>query len=109
MSTEVSKAKNKLVTMLACWTLQGRVEDLLAQLGVHDYSVSLVDVRGGGRGRKFGELESGNVKIEALVNAGMAANILHAIDDPGAGADLGVTAFVYDVQTAGFAGRSRAA
>jgi hypothetical protein len=107
MQNEVSTANTKLVTMLACWTLQGRVEDLLAHLEVRDYSVSLVDVRGDGRGRKFGELESGNVKIEALVNAGTAAKILGAID--GVDDDLRVTAFVYDVQTAGLAGRPRAA
>jgi len=106
MSNEVSTAKSKLVTMLACWTLQGRVEDLLAELGVRDYSVSLVDVRGHGQGRKFGALESGNVKVEALVNAANAAKILEAIDADGG---LEVTAFVYDVQTAGLAGRSRAA
>lgn len=106
MSNEVSTAKSKLVTMLACWTLQGRVEELLAGLGVRDYSVSLVDVRGNGQGRKFGALESGNVKVEALVNAAAAAKILEAID---LDADLEVTAFVYDVQTAGLASRSRAA
>lgn len=106
MSNEISTAKTKLVTTLACWTLQGRVEELLAEYGVRDYSVQLVDVRGDGQGRKFGEMESGNVKIEALVNAGTAAKILDAIDvDPG----LRVTAFVYDVQTAGLPGRSRAA
>lgn len=103
---EISTAKTKLVTTLACWTLQGRVEELLAEHGVRDYSVQLVDVRGDGQGRKFGEMESGNVKIEALVNEGTAAKILDAIDvDPG----LRVTAFVYDVQTAGLPGRSRAA
>jgi hypothetical protein len=107
MSNEVSAANTKLVTMLACWTLQTRVEDMLEQLEVRDYSVSLVDVRGGGRGRKFGELESGNVKIEALVNAGTATKILDAIDD--VDAELRVSAFVYDVQTAGFASRPRAA
>lgn len=106
MPNEISTAKTKLVTTLACWTLQGRVEELLTELGVRDYSVSLVDVRGEGQGRKFGELQSGNVKIEALVDAATAAKILEAIDvDP----ELRVTAFVYDVQTAGLPGRSRAA
>jgi nitrogen regulatory protein PII len=98
MANKIRSAKVKLVTMIACWTLQEHLERLLGQLRVRAYTVSLVNGRGDQRGRRYGGLESGNVKIEALVTPTVATQLLDAIDAEAD--DIAVVAFVYDIEAA---------
>jgi nitrogen regulatory protein PII len=91
--------------MIACWTLQEHLERLLGQLRVRSYTVSLVNGRGDQRGRRYGGLESGNVKIEALVTPTVATQLLDAIDREAD--DIAVVAFVYDIEAAARSSRTR--
>ncbi|MGA3121082.1 MAG: hypothetical protein ABSF69_09970 [Polyangiaceae bacterium] len=96
MANKARSTKVKLITMVACWTLQERLEGLLAKLRVRGYTVSLVNGRGERRGQRYGDLESGNVKIEALVNPPVATQILESLDRQ----SDDVVAFVYDIEAA---------
>jgi hypothetical protein len=90
-------AKIKLVTVIASSELQERLIADLRRLGASGYTISTTASGGGLHGpRKRGILELGNVRIETLVPAEVAAAVLeqviHGYDD------LPLIAYMQDVE-----------
>jgi nitrogen regulatory protein P-II 2 len=72
----VDKARVKLVTVIASYEMQERVEQDLERLGARGYTVTLANGRGEHGVRNRGFFEIGNVRVEALVSPAVADAVL---------------------------------
>jgi hypothetical protein len=89
-------ARLKVVTITAAAELQERVEKDLWGLGVREMSVGKVDAIAGHGHRRASFLDSGNLRIEMLVDATIASKILERIVKSYDGQDI--TAYAADVE-----------
>ncbi len=96
----------KLVTIVAPAEYQERVERDLHELGAGGYTFAEVSGSGQRAPRRHGLLSTGNVRIESLVTAAVAARLLAHVAEQ---EDLRILAFAHDVEAvpvARFAPRS---
>jgi nitrogen regulatory protein P-II 2 len=77
--TMVQTARVTLVTIIAAFELEDRLVQDLRRLGVRGYTLGKVDGRGLHGSRMAGLVDAPNLRLEALVDAQMAARILERI------------------------------
>jgi hypothetical protein len=93
----VETAKIKLVTVIATAELEERLMKDLRKAGASGYTISHVSAGGGSHGpRHRGVFDTGNVRIEMLVSAEIAAKLLEVVVSHYA--DLSLVAFAQDVE-----------
>jgi hypothetical protein len=89
-------AKVVLVTIVGGAELQSGVESDLGKLGIRGYTLARVDGRGAHGARSYGFLDAGNVRIETLVSAVVARQLLGVIARDYAG--LALLAYAHEVE-----------
>lgn len=79
MNDTIETAKLKLVTILASFELGNRIASDLRALGVSGYTKTKAEGWGAHGSRRFGIVDGANVRIETLVTAELAHQILHTV------------------------------
>jgi hypothetical protein len=96
MPDPLETAKLKLVTIIASSELQERLIDDLRKLGARGYTVSQASGGGLHGPRQRGIWDTGNVRIETLVPADIAARVLDRVVRAYEG--LSLVALMHDVE-----------
>jgi hypothetical protein len=96
MPRALETAKVKLVTVIASSEVQDRLVADMRKLGATGYTISMVSGGGAHGPRTRGWWDSGNVRIETLVAAEVAASILQKVAN--SYEELSIVAFMHDVE-----------
>jgi hypothetical protein len=96
MPEPLDMAKMKLVTVIASSELQERLIDDLRKLGARGYTVSQASGGGLHGPRQRGIWDTGNVRVETLVAADIAARVMDRVVRAYEG--LSLVAFMHDVE-----------
>jgi|GEM_PF-1721563 len=95
MTDSTELAKVKLVSVIGSFHLAESIADQLRALGVSGYTRSKADGWGAHGSRRAGFLDGANVRIDTLVEAGVARTILRTMASNFAGQ---VVAFAVDAE-----------